>query len=51
MTTKESPNWEKASGFILILDDPGVARNLALLSETEAKLLGEGRTPRRARDR
>jgi len=42
VTTKESPNWEKASGFILILDDPGVARNLSLLSETEAKLLGKG---------
>jgi hypothetical protein len=40
--TKENPNWEKASGFILILDDPGVLRNLGALSEKEAKSLAKG---------
>ena len=42
ITTKESPNWEKAAGFILVLDDPGITKNLGTLSDKEAKLLAKG---------
>ncbi|GAA1312710.1 hypothetical protein Psi02_73810 [Planotetraspora silvatica] len=42
ITTKENPNWAKATGFILVLDDPGIARNLGTLSDKEAKLLAKG---------
>lgn len=42
ITTKENPNWEKAVGFVLALDDPGIVRNLGSLSDKEAKLLAKG---------
>ncbi len=42
ITTKQAPQWEKAANFILILDDPGIDRNLARLTDVEVKLLGRG---------
>jgi hypothetical protein len=42
ITTKENPNWEKAVGFVMVLDDPGIVRNVATLTDKEAKLLAKG---------
>lgn len=42
ITTKKSANWEKAARFIVVLDDPGIDRNLATLNDKEAKLLAKG---------
>jgi hypothetical protein len=42
ITTKEAPNWEKAAGFILVLDDPGITKKLGSLSDKEAKFLAKG---------
>lgn len=52
ITTKENPNWEKAVGFVMVLDDPGIVRNVKTLADKEAKLLGKGaRLAGRAGDR
>jgi hypothetical protein len=42
IATKESANWEKAARFIVVLDDPGIDRNLATLNDKQAKLLAKG---------
>lgn len=42
ITTKETPNWEKAVGFVMVLDDPGIVRNVGTLTDKEAKLLAKG---------
>lgn len=42
ITTKENPNWEKAVGFVMVLDDPGIVRNVTTLTDKEAKLLAKG---------